>query len=208
MSRRARTAVGSIALALALLSAPPASSQDAQTGTPPDRIDLTITQPPRQASEAECQRRRDAAIISGEIIVCGNRPTEGPDPSFGSREDARDRYAERTRNQGTLPTPDVAGAGIFRGPATLGGICVPGVFNCPKPPALIVDVTALPQAPPGSDADRIARGLEPLGEDNRAIVERQMTARQRAELGLPDPNAEPVTAPASREGSAAPAAPQ
>lgn len=201
MSRRARTAVGSTALALALLSAPQASAQDAQTGTPPDRIDLTITQPPRQASEAECQRRRDAALISGEIIVCGNRPSEGPDPAFGSREDARNRYAERTRNQGTLPTPDVAGAGIFRGKPTF-------TFGTPKPPALIVDVTALPQAPPGSDADRIARGLEPLGEDNRAIVERQMTARQRAELGLPDPNAEPVTAPANREGSEAPAAPQ
>ena len=30
------------------------------------------------------------------------------------------------------------------------------------------------------DADRIARGLDPLGEDNRAIVDRQMAARQRA----------------------------
>ncbi len=206
MSRRARPAVGAVALALAL--SPPVVAQDRQTGTPPDRIDLTITQEPRAASEAECQRRREAAIVSGEIIVCGNRPTEGPDPSFGPREDARNRYAERTMNKGTLPTPDVAGAGIFRGPATVAGICVPGIFNCPRPPALIVDVTALPQAPPGSDADRIARGLEPLGEDSRAVVERQMTARQRAELGLPAPEASPAREPASLEESAAPAAPQ
>lgn len=206
MSRRARPAVGAVALALAV--SPPAVAQDRQTATPPDRIDLTITQEPRASSEAECQRQREAAIVSGEIIACGNRPTEGPDPSFGSREDARNRYAERTMNKGTLPPPDVAGAGIFRGPATVGGICVKGIFNCPKPPALIVDVTALPQAPPGSDADRIARGLEPLGEDNRAVIERQMTARQRAELGLPAPDPQQASEAASREESAAPAAPQ
>lgn len=190
----------------AMLATVPAMAQDGATGTPPERIDLTVTQPPAPADEAECRRRREAGVVANEIVVCGSREREGPAP-YSSREDARNRYAERTRNAGTLPTPDVAGAGIFRGPATLGGICVKGVFNCPKPPALIVDVRGLPQAPPGSDAERIARGLDPLGEDNRAIVDRQMAARQRAELGLPEP------APAEGEvvssaGSAEPAAPQ
>ena len=213
MSRR--VLAGGIALLSAMPAPQAAMAQDGATGSPPERIDLTVSQPSRAASEAECGRRRESAIVSGEIVVCGGREREGPQP-YSSREDARNRYAERTRNAGTLPTPDVASAGIFRGPATLGGICVKGVFNCPKPPALIVDVGKLPQAPPGSDADRIARGLDPLGEDNRAIVGWQMSARQRAELGLPVPAPEPGPKVAATQdatevspsGSAAPAEPQ
>lgn len=191
----------------ALASAWPAAAQDAASGEPPERIDLTITQAPPPVSEAECERRRQAAIISGEIIVCGNRPNEGPPQNYSaSRKEAQDRYAAETRGRDPVQLPEL---GIFKGPATLGGICVKGVFNCPKPPALIVDVASLPQAPAGSDADRIGRGLEPLGEDNRAAAARQMAARQRAEMGLPEPGAEAVEAGAvSPAGSAVPAAPR
>ncbi|WP_435419266.1 hypothetical protein WAB17_06860 [Parerythrobacter aurantius] len=55
--------------------------------------------------------------------------------------------------------PDVAGPGIFRGKATASG-CIKGV-TCPPPPAYIFDITALPEAPPGSDADKIAKGERP-----------------------------------------------
>ena len=41
------------------------------------------------------------------------------------------------------------------------GLCI--VPPCPPPPVYMIDVTALPEAPPGSDADRIARGLAPRG---------------------------------------------
>lgn len=136
-------------------------------------------------------------MVSGEIVVCGALPRE--DQRITSREEAQDRYAAATQGRST---PDVAGPGIFRGPATVSGICVPGIFNCPRPPAVFVDVTALPQAPPGSDADRIGRGLAPLGESDSAIVARQAAARQREELGLPKPAA------ANPAGSAAPAAPR
>ena len=132
-------------------------------------------------------------MVSGEIVVCGSPP--GQDQRINSRDEAQNRYAAATKGGST---PDVAGPGIFRGPATVSGICVKGIFNCPKPPAVFVDVTALPKAPPGSDADRIARGLEPLGED-AATPTRRMSAAERAELGLP---------PASPEESAAPAAPR
>lgn len=167
MSRRRLSAL--LALAVALSSARAGWAQDGQTGSPPERIDLTVTTAPPPLSEEECRRRREAAVISGEIVVCGSRPGD-TDPRYSSNEEAANRYAEKTKNQGTLPTPDVAGPGIFRGPATVSGICVPGIFNCPKAPAIFVDVRALPQAPPGSDADRIARGLPPLGEDRAAAA--------------------------------------
>lgn len=181
-----------------LFLAVPAAAQDGQVGAPPDRIDLTITaaRPPDARQEEECRRQREAAIVTGEIVVCGSKG--GDDQRITSREEAQDRYAAATQGG---RTPDVAGPGIFRGPATIGGLCVPGVFNCPKPPALIVDVTALPQAPPGSDADRIARGLEPLGEDDRTIVARQQVARQREEMGLPAPALEPGPAPVYEPGT-------
>jgi hypothetical protein len=183
----------------------PALAQDGARGSPPERIDLTVPPPQMRSTQEECERQRDAAIVSGEIVVCGAEPQA--DPRITSRREAQDRYAARTAFRDDPATPDVAGPGIFRGPATVSGICVPGIFNCPKPPALIVDVRALPQAPPGSDADRIARGLQPLGED-AATAAGALNAQQRAELGLPPPaGAEPQRAP-SPEGSAAPAAPR
>jgi hypothetical protein len=184
-------------LVLAALFAPVSAAfgQDGATGSPPERIDLTVPPLVRSTEEA-CARQREAAIVSGEIVVCGSQDV--PDQRITSRRDAQDRYAAATAFRDAPSTPDVAGAGIFRGPATVSGLCVKGIFNCPKPPALMVDVTKLPQAPPGSDADRISRGLAPLGED-AAPQARQMSTAERAELGL---------RPASPEGSAAPAAPQ
>lgn len=201
MSRRRIAAL--LALAIGLLPGA-VRAQDGATGSPPQQIDLTITaqRPPDPASEEECRRRREAAIVSGEIIVCGAGPEQ--DQRITSRRDAQDRYAAQTAFRDAPATPDVAGPGIFRGPATVSGLCVKGIFNCPKPPAVMVDVTQLPQAPPGSDADRIARGLEPLGEDDRTIVARQVAAQQRAEMGLPEPEA----AALNPEGSAEPRVPQ
>ena len=195
MSRR-RIAAFLAPVGLAVLPLP-ALAQDAQTGEPPERIDLAITAvpPPSRSTEEACKRQSEAAVVSGEIVVCGALP--GEDQRITSREEAQNRYAEATKGGST---PDVAGPGIFRGPATVSGICVKGIFNCPKPPAVFVDVTALPKAPPGSDADRISRGLEPLGEDPATAAPRQLSEQERAELGLPPP--------VSPAGSVEPAAPQ
>lgn len=193
MSRRGLGRI--VAIVTALAGFAPALAQDGATGSPPEQIDLTVPTPMRSTKE-ECARRRDAAIVSGEIVVCG--ASEMPDQRVTDREEAQRRYAEATKGGST---PDVAGPGIFRGPATVSGICIKGIFNCPKPPALIVDVTKLPEAPPGSDADRIARGLAPLGEDAAAPEGRVLSPAERAELGLPESKVSPAE-------SAAPAAPQ
>ena len=190
MSRRRIAAL--LAPITAAAFGPGAQAQDGATGSPPERIDLTIIRPPTPSNEESCRRQREAAVVSGEIVVCGTLP--GEDQRITSREEAQNRHAAATQGGST---PDVAGPGIFRGPATFGGICVKGIFNCPKPPAVFIDVTALPQAPPGSDADRIARGLAPLRADASAAPEAP-NAQQRAELGLPVNPAE----------SAAPAAPR
>lgn len=203
MSRRGLAGM-LVAMALAAAGTPARAqdslAQDGQTGTPPERIDLTITAPPPlRSTEEECRRQREAATISGEIVVCGTRP-DGEDQRITSRDAAQDRYAAATQGRAPVQLPEL---GIFKGPATVSGICVKGIFNCPKPPAVFVDVTALPQAPPGSDADRIARGLEPLGED-RSAAPRPLSAQERAELGLPEPAPVAVN-PAE---SATPAAPR
>lgn len=37
---------------------------------------------------------------------------------------------------------------------------------CPPPMPELIDLKAIPEAPPGSDADRVARGLAPRGRDD------------------------------------------
>ncbi len=176
---------------LVILTAPPAIAQDAAEDTenaeaeapPPPReiIDLTVTVPRDESDrllEEDCEEENDAARVRGEIVVCRRRG-EATDGSWNREAWERD-YAART--QGQQPV-DVAGAGIFRGPATVSGMCF--LPPCPDDPALMIDVEALPEAPEGSDADRIARGLPPTGESDEPTPEE--IARRRRALGLDAP---------------------
>lgn len=180
----------------------PVLSQEQIIGPPSERADLA---PPPAEAEPEvdraCLRRQEAAMISGEIIVCGERARTSTTVTY-DRERAQRRHANKTRNAGTLPTPDVAGAGIFRGKAT---------FSLPPPtPALMIDVTGLPEAPPGSDADRIGRGLAPLGNDADTRAAPLPPAPQREDPKLPgiDYEAQAAAGAVSPAGSAAPEGPQ
>ena len=123
----------------------------------------------------------EATLISGEIVVC--RRSRDDTAAYGFDKKAwEERYAAETR--GADPV-DVAGPGIFRGAPTVGGLCIPGLQKCPPPPAIVVDFAALPEAPPGSDADRIARGLAPRGsrfDDGETPV-----ATMESEEETPDP---------------------
>ncbi len=150
------------------------------------RIDLSVTVPRGDVNEAQaqaCEDDADAGQISGEIVVCRRLGEDNGNYFSGSREAAQKRYAQETAFKGDLTGPDVAGGGIFRGPATVSGLCV--IPPCPPEAALLIDVEALPQAPPGSDADRIARGLPPLGQDDDLSEEE--IRRRREALGLPPP---------------------
>jgi hypothetical protein len=160
---------------------------DAPTATPPEPIDILAPPPTSEAATAaalkECADQQDAGIVAGEIVVCRDVAADTAQLYSGSREAWLKDYAERTQNAGTLPPPDVAGPGIFRGPATVSGLCF--IPPCPDEPALIIDVEAIPPPPEGSDAERVAQGLVPIEGDDAPLSD---DSRQRieAELGLPE----------------------
>ena len=104
---------------------------------------------------ADCVEVTDGTLI----IVCA--PIEEDPAQFRGRSRLEDGDDSHLSWDGAAPS--VAGKGIFSGPATVGGLCGFGLNPCPPPPVYYIDVTALPEAPPGSDADRIARGLAPRG---------------------------------------------
>lgn len=137
--------------------------------------------PPSEAEISACEDDIDAARVTGEIIVC-RQIGENPDYYYsGNSENAQRRYAEETAFAGDIRAPDVAGEGIFRGPPTVGGLCF--IPPCPKDPAIIIDVEALPDAPKGSDADRIAHGLPPSDDADGLTAEEIRQTREA--LGLP-----------------------
>lgn len=152
----------------------------ALAAAPPERIDILVDPVPKQAaSEADCRTDQEAAVITREIVVCGERERD-LDQRLYTDDENETRYAQATMNKGNPRAPDVTGDYIFKGPATVSGLCF--LAKCPPPPAYFVDVAALPEAPPGSDADRIARGLPPLGSGDETFVPPQVA---QEELGLP-----------------------
>ena len=173
----------------------PVAAQDADTplqpqqGSPPERIDLLAAA--READEPleDCSEEQEAALLSGEIIVCRRR--SDLDEYGYDKERAERRYARETMNKGNPSAPDVFGI-PDHGVVAARGCFIP---PCPPPPAYIIDFESLPDAPPGSDADRIARGLPPLGRD---VATPEAAARARAEqLGLPEPETGEVSPPES-----------
>lgn len=157
------------------------------TAEPPQQIDILA---PPQVSEAadavelkQCAEDTERGVVSGEIVVCRELPADTSQLYSGSHEAWLKDYAERTQNAGTIPPPDVAGPGIFRGPASISGLCF--IPPCPKDPALIVDVTAIPPPPAGSDAERVAKGFAPVEGDD-APLDKDARRRVEAELGLPE----------------------
>jgi hypothetical protein len=124
---------------------------------------------PSEADQRECTQAEEAAAINGEIVVCRVVGNDGTGLT-GTRAESQKRYAQETMNAGKPPAPDLFGI-----PDNGKGIG----FGKAPPPAYIVDFQALPTAPAGSDADRIARGLPPVGEE-RELTEDEERARREA----------------------------
>lgn len=150
-------------------------------------FDILAPLPTSEAATAavyrECEEQRERGVVAGEIVVCRALEVDTSQLYSGSREAWLKNYAERTQNVGTIAPPDVAGPGIFRGPATVSGLCFIG--PCPDEPALIINVEAIPPPPEGSDAARVAQGLLPLESDDAPLSDEDRR-RVEAELGLPE----------------------
>jgi len=105
---------------------------------------------PDMLAQERCDEEADAARISGEIVVCRSLG-KSTDRLWGQQDFLR-RYAER--NEG-ITAPD-----LYSDPTpAMVGITFTAEFGGPPPLLRIIDVEALPEAPEGSDADRIAEGL-------------------------------------------------
>ncbi|PNU03724.1 hypothetical protein A8V01_22770 [Novosphingobium guangzhouense] len=87
----------------------------------------------------------------GEIVVCAPEPDQYRVPSTGD-----DDPTGVGANDGRPRTPDVSGNGIFKGKATMSGLCM--IPPCPPEQPYIIDLSTIPEAPAGSDADKIAKG--------------------------------------------------
>jgi hypothetical protein len=154
----------------------PAAVTAAPAGVPP-RVNLTVSVPRDEASAAdlrECRADEEAAAINGEIVVCRVRGNDGTGLT-GTRAESQRRYAQETALKGAPRAPD-----FIRDCKDQGNPFGCVGFGKPPPVAVTVDFNALPQAPAGSDADRIARGLPALGQDEE-LSEEQERARREAE---------------------------
>jgi len=159
---------------------------ETQGDGPPQQLDIlaepSASDAPTAAQQLECEDEIDAGQISGEIVVC-RRIVDPADRFSGSYADWLKDYAERTQGIGAPAAPDVDGTGLPPGMTavvTINGCFIP---PCPKPPALIIDVEGLPQAPVGTDADRLAQGLAPRRSGGEYTPDERR--RLEAELGLP-----------------------
>ena len=125
--------------------------------SPPDDIVGPLLEEAEEAyrlEEAPPERPADCPEPTGdEILVCA--PVEGDPDRY--RVTSRLDKGDDSHLSWSGQAPDVSGPGIFKGAPTV-------TFGSPPPPVYMIDVAALPEAPPGSDADRIARGLAPRGD--------------------------------------------
>jgi len=179
-----RLALSALMVGSAMLAAAPVAAQDDSGAAAPaaaaparapqqPRVNLMVTVPreePSQADLRECRDDEEAAAISGEIVVCRLRGNDGTGLT-GTRAESRKRYAQETMLKGAPRAPEAFGIPDHGNSIGIGGV---------PPPAYVVDFGVLPQAPAGSDADRIARGLPPLDQERELSEEEEMARREAA----------------------------
>jgi hypothetical protein len=142
--------------------AAPATAQEADESN--YAIDLLVKAPSSEEDEVAvelCEAEADAARIAGEIVVC--RTLDKITRELWNQKAWERDYARRTQGP---KTPKVDGSGlILPTEGSLFMVTFTAKFGEASEQPVTVDFEALPDAPPGSDADRIARGLPPLGDD-------------------------------------------
>ena len=91
-----------------------------------------------------------------EIVVCAPESGDQFRVPSTAETDPSSRAARRALD-GNIPTaPDLKPH--YPGPVAASGCFIP---PCPGEPAYLIDFSTIPDAPPGSDADLIAKGEKP-----------------------------------------------
>ena len=101
----------------------------------------------------ECPRQKPGE----EIVVCAELEEQSQFRVKSSSE--LDPKGAGARD-GIPRAPDLETK--YPGPVVARGCFIP---PCPPPMPPIIDLKAIPEAPPGSDADRVANGLAPTGSE-------------------------------------------
>lgn len=138
--------------AVAALVAGPLAAQPADADADA-RLAVRLAQAQSRLGVASVQDRCRAAGNSDEIVVCVDRGEDLRVPST-AESDPSSLAARRALNNGVPRAPQLD-RGSCKGQAG----CVIGGWA--PPPIYVIDPAALPEAPEGSDADKIAKGLMP-----------------------------------------------
>jgi hypothetical protein len=144
---------------LALLACLVLTGTAAYAQTADDELDRKVAERFEAAKDkfsAGGRRQRCQPAEAGEIVVCGNDTPDQRMPST-AQSDPNSREARRALDGNIPSAPNVAYIKCKKG---ADGVCR-GNFGGAPPPVYYVDVSALPQAPEGSDADKIAKGEAP-----------------------------------------------
>lgn len=152
-----RLPLGLIA-ALALASPALAQSDPAPSDSPEAldaKVEKRVEQTKKVYGAPDPRKRCRQEPGSDEIVVCVDR---GEDQRFEpeSRYDANTLEGRRALNNGVPRAPDMDTLDCRKHPKL---VCIQGGWA--PPPVYYTDVTKLPEAPPGSDADKIAKGEMP-----------------------------------------------
>ena len=132
-----------------LLSAAPLAAQ-AWDGDPDSAVAERLAAARSRLGIESVQSRCNAARKAGEIVVCVDRGEDLRVPST-AESDPASLAARRALNNG-IPRAPQLDRGSCKGQAG----CVVGGWA--PPPIYEVDVSQLPQAPEGSEADLVAKG--------------------------------------------------
>lgn len=142
---------------MALLIAPPSALFAAPAV--PDATDRKVGEMLETAHAAygvKDPRANCRPKVGEEIVVCADHGEDQRVPS--TAESDPDSRAARKALDGNIPSAPFVGSIRCRKGAD--GVCRGNVGGTPAP-AYYIDVTALPAAPEGSDADRISKGEAP-----------------------------------------------
>lgn len=107
--------------------------------------------PPDPRARTECPPQQPG----GEIVVCAELEEQS---QFRVQSSGALDPAGAGARGGVPRAPDVGT--VYPGAVVARGCFIP---PCPPPMPALIDLKAIPEAPPGSDADRVARGLAPTG---------------------------------------------